>query len=619
MRRIVAFFAVVALVAAPAATAGVSVKAVDATRFPHVTVTVVASKRSGAPPRVRENGVPIRGVETRNLASDKSVLLAIDRSRSMKGQALADATGALRHFVASKAASDRLALIGFGSKAVELTRFSSATIDADSTLRQLTVDEQQGTALYDAIVLGSRALAREDSAARVLVVLTDGTDVSRGASRADAIAAARSAHVAVYTVAIQTEQLSPAALRTIAESTGGRYFAAGSSGALTAVYRQLASELARTWRLDYVTGARPGEAARLAVTVPRVGTATARFAVQGSAGPEGASSLLPAALYEGALGTLLIAAFAGGLVLLAVLSIAAARRGTWLRNRLAPHVKSYGGSEGASEEHDRLAIAAELFQATERSLGHLRPWLAVERLIERADAPLRTVQVLYISAGAAIFAGLVTAVLALPALMILGGMALGALAPTALIWRKARKRTKVFDDQLPDILLTIASSLKAGHSFKQGLQTIVDDGEPPASKEFKRVLTEIQLGRPMDEALTDMTQRLGSANFEFVMTAVTVQRSVGGSLAGLFDTVAETVRDRQQFARKIRGLTAMGRGSAYVLVGLPFVLAGLLTLLNGEYMGPLYTTPGGHMLIIVGLVSMTIGSLILRKIVSFKG
>jgi tight adherence protein B len=103
------------------------------------------------------------------------------------------------------------------------------------------------------------------------------------------------------------------------------------------------------------------------------------------------------------------------------------------------------------------------------------------------------------------------------------------------------------------------------------------------------------------------------------MTAVTIQRQIGGSLAGLFDMVAEAVRNRQQFARKIRGLTAMGRMSAYVLIGLPFFIAAMLTLLNPNYMSPLYGTHMGHMLIILGLVMMGVGSLILKKIVSFKG
>jgi tight adherence protein B len=103
------------------------------------------------------------------------------------------------------------------------------------------------------------------------------------------------------------------------------------------------------------------------------------------------------------------------------------------------------------------------------------------------------------------------------------------------------------------------------------------------------------------------------------MNAVTIQRQVGGSLAGLFDMVADTVRQRQQFARKVRGLTAMGRMSAYVLVGLPFFLAIVATMLNPAYMSPLYHTATGQKILATGAVMILIGSGILKKIVSFRG
>jgi tight adherence protein B len=198
-------------------------------------------------------------------------------------------------------------------------------------------------------------------------------------------------------------------------------------------------------------------------------------------------------------------------------------------------------------------------------------------------------------------------------------MVVGFAVPISVVRFKANGRLKRLENQLPDVLITIAASLKAGHSFRQGIQNVVDEGHGPAAKEFKRVLTDTRLGRPMDEALDEMAERVGSKNLEFVITAVTIQRQVGGSLAGLVDMVAEAVRNRQQFARKIRSLTAMGRMSAYVLCGLPFFMAGILTLINPEYMAPLYHTPTGHTLIMVALVQMAIGSLLLKKIVSFKG
>ena len=205
------------------------------------------------------------------------------------------------------------------------------------------------------------------------------------------------------------------------------------------------------------------------------------------------------------------------------------------------------------------------------------------------------------------------------ALGLLIAFVLGAMLPYVWVTLKAKRRILAFEDQLPDLLVTLAASLKAGHSFKQGIQTIVDEGQEPASKELGRVITDTRLGRPMDDALAETAERIGSKNFSFVITAVTIQRQVGGSLAGLFDMVADTVRQRQQFARKIRSLTAMGRASAYVLVGLPFFIAIAITVMNPSYMDPLYHTTTGHKLIFIGLVMMAFGSLLLRRIVQFKG
>jgi tight adherence protein B len=220
--------------------------------------------------------------------------------------------------------------------------------------------------------------------------------------------------------------------------------------------------------------------------------------------------------------------------------------------------------------------------------------------------------------GSALFTGLVAAAFARSPLVVAAGLAGGALLPYLFVSFKARSRVKAFEAQLPDLLVTMAAGLKAGHSFRQALQSVVDEDQPPASKELKRVLTETRLGRPMDEALAEMAERVGSKNFEFVITAVTIQRQVGGSLAGLFDMVADTVRNRQQFAKKIKGLTAMGRASAYVLVGLPFFIGMMLTIINSDYMQPLWHTSTGHKLVIATLVMITFGSLVLRKIVNFR-
>ena len=176
-------------------------------------------------------------------------------------------------------------------------------------------------------------------------------------------------------------------------------------------------------------------------------------------------------------------------------------------------------------------------------------------------------------------------------------MLVGLATPFVVLKVVARRRTQAFDRQLPDVLATIASTLRAGHGLRPALRAIADDGAAPSSEEFARVLGEERLGRPLDEALAAMCERIGSSDFEYVATAVNVQSQTGGSLAGLFDTLAETVRERQRHARKVKALTALGRMSAIVLVGLPIGLWLLMTLMSPDYMAPLYSTSSGHVLI----------------------
>jgi tight adherence protein B len=260
-----------------------------------------------------------------------------------------------------------------------------------------------------------------------------------------------------------------------------------------------------------------------------------------------------------------------------------------------------------------------LFKATENAFGHRRQWRNLQLLLERADLPLRTVEFTWLLIGCSFVFAVLAALTGRSTLVILAMFLVGAFLPYFFVWFKAKRRMQAFEDQLPDLLITMAASLKAGHSFKQGIQSVVDEGQEPAAKELRRVLTDTQLGRPMEEALQETADRIGSKNFSFVITAVNIQRQVGGSLAGLFDMVADTVRDRQQFARKIRSLTAMGRASAYVLLALPFFIAIAITLLNPTYMDPLYHSHAGHVLIALGMTMMVFGSLVLQRIVSFKG
>jgi tight adherence protein B len=613
--------AVAAALSVPAAsTAGVRLNGVDLGAYPAVRATVVTSAPTSTPPALRENGQPVVGLQALNLGRSKTVVLALDTSRSMAGTPLAKAAAAAAAFVRSKPASDRIAIVTFGNRVVQQGGFSSATIDADNALRTIAVSPVSGTALWDAVDLSARALAGQ-SGGRVLVLLTDGNDVGSQASEAAALASLHKAGVIAYPIAFGTHA-DVAGLKALASGTGGSFHAGATSAELKAIYASIAAELQRTWRVEYLTTARPGDRLNLEVSAGRLGRGHATATVPGSyangAGKTNPSPLLPSPLY-GKLGDLIFTLLAGLLVLGAGLLVASTVRGSWLKQRLAPHIEPTRRTARRRTGRERLELFNGLFRATENAFGHRRQWRNLELLLERADLPLRTVEFAWLLIGCSFVLAVLAALSGSGSVGILAMFLLGAFVPYFVVWFKAKRRMKAFEDQLPDLLITMAASLKAGHSFKQGVQSVVDEGQEPAAKELRRVLTDTQLGRPMEEALQETADRIGSKNFSFVITAVNIQRQVGGSLAGLFDMVADTVRDRQQFARKIRSLTAMGRASAYVLIGLPFFIAFAITLLNPTYMDPLYHSHAGHILIGLGLVMMVFGSLILKKIVSFKG
>jgi tight adherence protein B len=621
IRLVIAGAALAALMLPATTTAGVRLNGVDLGAYPLVRATVVTSTAASRAPTMLQNGNAVAGLEAVNLGRSKNVVLVLDTSRSMAGQPLAEATAAATSFVNSKPPSDRIALVTIGDKAVQQSGFSTATIDADNALRTLAVSPHSGTALWDAVQLAARMLPGQPGG-KVVVLLTDGDDVGSTSSEGAAITAVHKAGAVVYPIAFGSHA-DTSGLRKLASETGGTFHGAGDAASLRAIYASIAHELRRTWRVSYRTTARPGETFELKARVGSLGTAEASVNVpdsfgHGTAGKTKPSPLLPSPLY-GKLGDLLFTLFAGLLVLAAGMLVASAMQGSWLKNRLAPHVSSGRLASKKRTGRERLEVFNGVFKATENAFGHRSQWRDLELLLERADLPLRTVEFAWLVVGCSFLLAVLAAITGRSTLVILAMFLVGAFLPYLVVSFKAKRRMRAFEDQLPDLLITMAASLKAGHSFKQGLQSVVDEGQDPAAKELRRVLTDTQLGRPMEQALQETAERIGSKNFSFVITAVNIQRQVGGSLAGLFDMVADTVRDRQQFARKIRSLTAMGRASAYVLVGLPFFIAAAITVLNPTYMDPLYHTHAGHMLIVLMLPMMGFGSLVLKKIVSFKG
>jgi len=314
------------------------------------------------------------------------------------------------------------------------------------------------------------------------------------------------------------------------------------------------------------------------------------------------------ALFNSAWGPIALALTVGCLTMLAALAALGRPRSTWIKGRLEVY-----GTGGVTAPDDRF------YGTTEKLFGKTRLWGYLAQKAERANVDWRPSETVAWSIAGAIAAALVVGVLG-------GGVALALAAgvgalflPSTVLTHKGTRRMRAFDDQLPDVLMTMAGALKVGQSFNNSMKAIADDGDAPASEEFGRVLAETRLGRPMDEALLAMADRIGSDDLRFVLMSVTIQRQVGGSLGELFQSVSDTVRQRQQFRRKVRALTAMGRASAYLLLGLPFVTAGLIALVGHGYLTPLFTHKVGQVMVAVMLGLMAIGWFVIRKIVDIKG
>jgi hypothetical protein len=247
----------------PSATAATRIH-VDTEAYPTLGVSVVLPHESASPPRVFENGRLVSIRYARAVGRASTIALAVDHSQSMHGQALHNAVAVARRLLADKRPGDRIALFAIGSKAVQLTDFSRSSLAAEKALGRLAVDGHYGTALYDGVVLAARALQRERARDKVLILVTDGQETTSQAGFGDAATAAGAGNFPVYPVAIADVAYKGEELSGLARATRGVFFGAATGPSRTN-YRAIAADLRRTWRLEYTTTARVGDAITLRV------------------------------------------------------------------------------------------------------------------------------------------------------------------------------------------------------------------------------------------------------------------------------------------------------------------------------------------------------------------
>jgi len=181
-----------------------------------------------------------------------------------------------------------------------------------------------------------------------------------------------------------------------------------------------------------------------------------------------------------------------------------------------------------------------------------------------------------------------------------------------------KRRQKAFTNQLGDMLTMVANALRAGFSFMQAFELIAREMDAPIGREVQKVVNEVNVGATLDTALENMQKRVESPDFELVVTAVLIQRQVGGNLAQILDTISGTIQERIRMRREVMALTAQGRMSGVVLALLPIALGAFLCTVSPDYMRPLFEETTGRIAIGVAIVMEIIGYVVIRKIVDIK-
>lgn len=264
-----------------------------------------------------------------------------------------------------------------------------------------------------------------------------------------------------------------------------------------------------------------------------------------------------------------------------------------------------------------------LTRSTEKVTGLIDKGLAGERravwerALDRAGLKMGPAEfIILVGAGA-----LVALALGLLAGGPMVGVMLAGLAVAAAVVAvtvRSDRRKAAFAEQLDDILALLASNLRAGHSLPQALDSLTGDIEEPASSEIIRAVTQVRVGRDLTEALSDVAERMDSDDFRWITQAIAIHRQVGGNLAEVLDTVANTIRERGQVRRQVASLSAEGRLSAYVLIALPFFVVLFLSLVNPGYLAVFTATAIGWAMLAVAAVLLVVGIFWLRATVKVE-
>lgn len=570
---------------------------------------------------VTEDGEPIDVVSvTPATSAGMQVILLIDGSGSMSGAPIEAARTAAHGFVDGLPPEVEVGVIGFGSLPERLQRPTLDRSSVHAAIDQL--DAEGETALYDSVRYAVRHFS-DDAAVRRLVLLSDGGDTVSLTTLDDAVRATQD--VTVDVIELITNESNRANLDGLATDDVVR--SVSDPALLTSLYDEVADSFARQLvviatseasgptrvgvSIETPAGAVASERrVRLpATTVPTTqppspsstpvaaspsGSEPAASAVSEPADRDdsGAVRFIGAALVMAALG-LLILTLRSGPTRSEVVS-ARLQASTIMSTDPAPRSTWRDSVSGVLERRGRLE--------------------QIESALRRAGMATSPAELVATTALAAVAVAAVVGFLLHPVVGLLAAV-LVPLVARAVVNRKIAKRRKQFVDQLPDVLQLIQSMLTSGFGLLQALKATSEQVAEPARSCFAQAMFAARSGRDIAEALRDVADEMQSSDFDWVVTAIEINREIGGDLSTILASVADGVRERQRLRGQVRALTAEGRLSAWVMLALPPGVLAFSAMSNPEYVGQLFRG-AGLVLLMVAITLMAIGYFWMRRMIN---
>ena len=492
-------------------------------------------------------------------AENFEVMLVVDTSGSMRGEAIEQTKAAAVGFINQMPPNVRIGLVSFGGTVSAPT---VPTTDRALLSQQISALVADGnTLLYDGVMAAVNAYTPA-ATNKALVVLSDGKDSGSANTLQAAVAAVQGHHV--ETISLRTSETDLAALQAL-----GMVTAADDPGALSAAFARVADQLTKA----------------AAAAAPSTTTYTRPAPSAEALDPSELSFPWVPAL-----------AVFGSLVVLVLL--------VWPRQRVSRARLGIQQPKRMSEMGQRTI---SLFEEMARK-GDLADNLTV------ADIGIKPGEFVALVAVIAAVVGLVG--------LLLGGLLLAVISAAVVclgaqlyVQRKKAKRRRAFAAQVPEVLHLITTSLRSGYGFTQALDSVAEEADEPARSEFAHVLTEARLGRDLSESLRAVAVRMDNVDLEWVIGAIDINRDTGGNLSETLAQVSTTVRDRERMQRQVRTLTAEGRLSARILMALPVVMGLWQWRTNPDAFALLFRGFGLFALI-CGAVLMLIGAFWMRRIVN---